>query len=72
MLTEEEKRFLDGYSEKIRSAVHNLAGAIPVNDLEKMAAIWKRERDTAYRFRAWCNGCKMDLLRKMNTLLNEL
>lgn len=72
MLTEEEKRLLDGYSERIRSAVRNLAGAIPVNDLEKMATIYRREKDPSYRFRAWCNGCKMDLLRKMNTLLNEL
>lgn len=71
MLTEEEQQFLDAYSAQIRAAVANLAGAIPVRDLERMAEIYKKERDAAYRFRAWCNGCKMDLLRKMNNLLND-
>lgn len=71
MLTEEEKVFLDGYSEKIRLAVRIQAGAIPVRDLERMAEIWRREKDRAYAFRPWCGACKMDLLRKMKTLLDD-
>lgn len=69
MLTEEEKAFLEGYSAQIRAAIANLAGAIPIRDLERMAAIWKREKDPRYKFRGWCSYCKMDLLRKINTLL---
>ena len=69
MLTEEEKAFLDGYSAQIRAAIANLAGAIPIRDLERMAAIWKREKDPRYKFKGWCSYCKMDLLRKINTLL---
>ena len=72
MLTEEEKRLLTGYQDKIQAAIHNLAGAIPVSVLTYMAEIYRREKDPSYRFRAWCNGCKMDLLRKMNTFLSEL
>ena len=72
MLTEDEKRFLEGYSAQIRAAVKNLAGAIPIRDLERMAAIWKREKDPRYKFKGWCSYCKMDLLRKMNLLLKEL
>ena len=72
MLTEEEKAFLTGYSAQIRAAVANLAGAIPIRDLERMAAIWKREKEPRYKFKGWCSYCKMDLLRKMNTLLSEL
>lgn len=72
MLTTEEKRLLMAYKDKIQAAVSNLAGAVPVTDLQKMADIWKREKDAGYRFRAWCNGCKMDLLRKMNLLLNDI
>lgn len=69
MLTEEEKAFLTGYSAQIRAAVANLAGAIPIRDLERMAAIWKREKEPRYKFKGWCSYCKMDLLRKINTLL---
>ena len=69
MLTEEEKAFLEGYSAQIRAAIANLAGAIPIRDLERMAAIWKREKDPRYKFKGWCSYCKMDLLRKINTLL---
>ena len=72
MLTEEEKAFLEGYSAQIRAAIANLAGAIPIRDLERMAAIWKREKDPRYKLRGWCGACKMDLLRKINTLLNEI
>lgn len=72
MLTEEEKAFLEGYSAQIRAAVANLAGAIPIRDLERMAAIWKREKEPRYKFKGWCSYCKMDLLRKINTLLNEI
>ena len=71
MLTEEEQQFLGAYSAQIRAAVANLAGAIPVRDLERMAAIWKREKDPRYKFKGWCSYCKMDLLRKMNNLLND-
>ena len=69
MLTEDEKRFLEGYSAQIRAAVKNLAGAIPIRDLERMAAIWKREKDPRYKFKGWCSYCKMDLLRKIQTIL---
>lgn len=69
MLTEDEKRFLEGYSAQIRAAVKNLAGAIPIRDLERMAAIWKREKDPRYKLRGWCSYCKMDLLRKIQTIL---
>lgn len=72
MLTQEEKAFLTGYKEQIEAAVRNRAGAIPVRDMEKMAAIWRREKDRHYNFRAWCSACKMDLLRKMDTLLDGL
>ena len=72
MLTEEEKAFLEGYSAQIRAAIANLAGAIPIRDLERMAAIWKREKEPRYKFKGWCSYCKMDLLRKINTLLNEI
>ena len=69
MLTEDEKRFLEGYSAQIRAAVKNLAGAIPIRDLERMADIWKREKDPRYKFKGWCSYCKMDLLRKIQTIL---
>lgn len=69
MLTEDEKRFLEGYSAQIRAAVKNLAGAIPIRDLERMAAIWKREKDPRFKFKGWCSYCKMDLLRKIQTIL---
>ena len=69
MLTTEEKTFLSGYSAEIRAAVRNLAGAIPIRDLERMADIWKREKDPRYKFKGWCSYCKMDLLRKIQTIL---
>lgn len=69
MLTEDERRFLEGYSAQIRAAVKNLAGAIPIRDLERMADIWKREKDPRYKFKGWCSYCKMDLLRKIHTIL---
>lgn len=69
MLTEDEKRFLEGYSAQIQAAVKNLAGAIPIRDLERMATIWKREKDPRYKFKGWCSYCKMDLLRKIQTIL---
>lgn len=72
MLTEDEKRLLTAYKDQIRAAVKNLAGAIKIEDMQTMAAIWRREKDKGYNFRPWCRFCKMDLLRKMNTLLDEL
>lgn len=71
MLTEDEKQFLGAHSADIRAAVKNLAGAIPVRDLERMAEIWRKEKEPRYNFRPWCGVCKMDLLRKMNSLLND-
>ena len=72
MLTTDEKAFLRGYKEQIELAVKNRAGAIPVRDLARMAEIWRREKDRHFTPNLYCGGCKMDLLRKMEIMLNEI
>lgn len=65
MLTEEEKAFLKGYKEKMQAAVKSRSGAMPVEHLQRMAEIYKREVDAGFKFFPWCGRCKEKLLQNI-------